>query len=270
MNSLTSIADSLANALRQQTVTSSASWELTLAGQAYEVQDRLLAALGLEIGGWKVGAPDASGEPHTAPIPKDWILPGGSELAESAPLVEVEVAVRLGVDLDSARDLPSAREFALSLDASCIAMESVATRLSEGVGATQFAKLADLQSHRALVLGPPLPAVAADFDLRQTQARLFVDEQMTVDTVGGNPAQDMWRLLAWLARHCAERGVPLRKGQWVTTGSCTGLTAIRPGQAVRGEIAGLGIVHTVRATEATVPIRSSATPSTNRPLKLPP
>jgi 2-keto-4-pentenoate hydratase len=79
--------------------------------------------------------------------------------------------------------------------------------------------------------------------LRTLEASLSFGATSAAHTHGGNPAQDVWRLLSWLALHCAERGQPLRAGQIVTTGSCTGLLTAPMDVTVRGDIAGVGAVE---------------------------
>ena len=53
----------------------------------------------------------------------------------------------------------------------------------------------------------------------------------------------MLPLLAWLARHARERGRPLRAGDVVTTGSCTGLLFAWEGARVQAEVEGVGRVE---------------------------
>jgi 2-keto-4-pentenoate hydratase len=51
------------------------------------------------------------------------------------------------------------------------------------------------------------------------------------------------RLLVWLANHLSARGAGLSAGQFVTTGSCTGMMFTKPGSHVRSELPGLGVVE---------------------------
>jgi 2-keto-4-pentenoate hydratase len=102
--------------------------------------------------------------------------------------------------------------------------------------------LADLQSHGALVLGVPASLPASTLDLRTVQASLDFNGTSAARTTGGNPAADIWHMLAWLATHCAQRGQPLQAGQVITTGSCTGMLFAPAGALVTAELAGLGRV----------------------------
>jgi 2-keto-4-pentenoate hydratase len=156
--------------------------------------------------------------------------------------VEVEVAFRLSRDLDPHGKLLPPEALAEAFDAVLPVIEVVESRLAEGKTADPLAHLADLQCHGALVLGSPCALQPSKLDLRTIEASLSFGAVFAAQTRGGNPAQDAWRLLAWLAVHCANRSQPLRAGQIVTTGSCTGLLTAPMDTTVRGEIAGVGAV----------------------------
>jgi 2-keto-4-pentenoate hydratase len=82
----------------------------------------------------------------------------------------------------------------------------------------------------------------ADLDLQQVEAYLAFDGQPVASCCGANPAGDVWRLLAWLAWHCAQRGRPLRAGDVVTTGSCSGMLFAGEGMEVLADLKGIGRV----------------------------
>jgi 2-keto-4-pentenoate hydratase len=212
---------------------------------AYTIQDGTLAMIG-PVGGWKVGAKGAQAEPHCAPLPTSGIYASGTTLIGPAwrwRCIEVEVGFRLGRDLDPHGRLLTPGELAEAFDAVLPVIEVVESRLAEGRTADPLAHLADLQCHGALVLGSPCTLHPSKLDLRTIEASLSFGAVSAAHTHGGNPAQDVWRLLAWLAVHCAGRGQPLRTGQIVTTGSCTGLLTAPMDATVRGEIAGVGAVE---------------------------
>jgi len=209
---------------------------------AYAVQDHTVARLG-PVGGWKVGAPGPQAEPTAAPLPAAGLLPAGVRLAGPAwalRVVEVEVALRVARDLAPAERLADAAAWPSLFDAVMPAVEVVETRLQGWPEADALAKLADLQSHGALVVGTPLPMPPGGVDLRLVQATLSFDGNEVAHTTGGNPAADLGRLIAWLVDHAAARGLPLRKGQIVTTGSCTGMKPAPAGTNVQATVLGLG------------------------------
>lgn len=211
---------------------------------AYAVQDATLALIG-PAAGWKVGAKGPDAEPGCAPLPASGVFAAGARLL-GPPWhmrgIEVEVALRLGRDLDPGDRLPAAAELLAAVDAVLPAVEVVETRLADWRDSEPLAQLADLQSHGALVLGAPSSLPARELDLREVEAYLAFDGQPVASTYGANPAGDIWRLLAWLARHCALRGQPLRAGQVVTTGSCTGLLFAPEGAHVQAQLRGIGLV----------------------------
>ena len=214
------------------------------AAAAYALQDAILERIG-PIGGWKVGAKTATAEPTCAPLPASGLVPTGTSLQlipSSLRGIEVEVALRVRRDIEGSSQEIDALTLDDMFDAVFPAIEVVETRLADFIDADPFSKLADLSSHGALVVGPAAPVKPGEVQLPQLRAMLTFDGQSVADTIGGNPAVDLLRLTRWLASHCMKRGSPLRKGQIVTTGSCTGMLFAQSKQDVEGEIVSIGKV----------------------------
>lgn len=212
---------------------------------AFAVQDQTVAGLGA-VGGWKVGAKGPAAEPGCAPLPASGLMGSGAALL-GPPWrmrgIEVEVAVRLAKDLVPASGEPDAATVRAAIGAVMPAIEVVETRLADWRDSAPLAQLADLQSHGGLVVGDPADIALEDLDLRMVQAYLAFDGQPVASTRGANPAGDIWRLVGWLAWHCAQRGQPLRAGQIVTTGSCTGMLFAPEGAHVQAQLEGIGRVE---------------------------
>ena len=214
------------------------------AAAAYALQDALLRRIG-PIGGWKVGAKSATAEPTCAPMPASGILPTGSSLQlipSSLRGIELEVALRVRRDIGDSLQEIDALTLDDLFDAVFPAIEVVETRLADFIDADPYSKLADLSSHGALVVGPAASVKPGEVQLPNLRAILTFDGQSVADTIGGNPAVDLLRLTRWLASHCVQRGSPLRKGQIVTTGSCTGMLFAQAQQKVEGEVISIGKV----------------------------
>jgi len=208
---------------------------------AYAVQDIVALQLG-PVAGWKVGAAAPNAEPIGAPCPAIGVFESPSAFDGPAWRmrgVEVEVGLRLGRDLVGA---PSRSDCIRAVEALLPVVEVVETRLTDWSDSPALAKLADFQSHGALVLGRPSPVDPATLDPGDVRAELAFDGQTVASTRGGNPASDVWRLLAWLAGHAEARGRPLRTGDVITTGSCTGLLFAPPAAKVSAQVVGLGEV----------------------------
>ncbi|MFP5477853.1 MAG: 2-keto-4-pentenoate hydratase [Gammaproteobacteria bacterium] len=246
MTAITDLGQQLATAFTAARRIAPTGWLPTDAAEAYAVQDAILAHLGSGIGGWKVGAPNAEAGPNCAPLPASGMHASGAVLPAArfaARWVELEAALRVGKLLEVRQDMPTPNELASFFDAVVPTIECVESRLAAGREAPAPLRLADLQSHGALVVGEAAPLAPSALDLRTLQATLKFGDAEAARTTGGNPAQDVWRLVGWLARHCTERGVPLAPGQIVTTGSCTGLLAAPVDTDVVGAIEGLGEVR---------------------------
>ncbi|MDA9501382.1 2-keto-4-pentenoate hydratase [Bradyrhizobium sp. CCBAU 11357] len=210
---------------------------------AYAIQDATLAQIG-PLGGWKVGASGPDAEPVCAPLPAPGLLASGARLGSEFRLrgVEVEVALRVGRALTAEDAALPDRELARAFDAVYPAIEIVETRLEDWTNSAALAQLADLQSHGALLIGAASTVSPAAIDLRAVEADLSIGEDISRRIIGGNPAGDIWRLLRWLVRHCADRGLPLLPGQIVTTGSCTGMVFAEAGTSARARLVGFGEV----------------------------
>ena len=212
---------------------------------AFAVQDATVAGLGA-VGGWKVGAKGPTQEPGCAPLPAKGIVATGANLLGppwSMRGIEVEVAVRLLHDLIPTTGEPDAATVRAAIGEVLPAIEVVETRLADWRDSAPLAQLADLQSHGALLLGKPSSVSLEDLDLRTVRAYLAFDGQPVASTFGANPAADIWRLLGWLAWHCVQRGMPLRAGQVITTGSCTGMLFAPEGAHVQAQLEGIGLVE---------------------------
>ncbi len=244
-----SLAQRLAQAFATGTRIPAAEIPVADEAQAYAVQDAWMAQVvraGSSVGGWKVGAPNNQSEPNAAPLPANCLRLSGAHLgapATSLRGMELELAVRLKHDLMPGDRLPGRDEIAAAIGEVLPVIELVDSRLVETRQAPAAPRLADLGSHGALVLGAPASGVdPASLDLTRLHTRLAFGGKVVADVTGGHTAPDLWRLLAWLARHAQARGLPLRAGQVVTTGSCTGLLIAEPGTVVEGELTGIGSV----------------------------
>ncbi len=212
---------------------------------AYAIQSALVARLGGHRG-WKVGAADAGAEPGCSALPACCIYADGSVLAATRfgfCGIEVEVAVEF------ARDLPAdPLAYAPDLVFAAVgavrpAIEILGSRYSDWRSRSAAEQCADLGSHGALIVGPA--STVRDLrliDATELVAILLCNGSEVVRSRGGNTAGDVRRMLPWLAVHAAQRGMPLRAGDIVTTGSCSGLFLAHAGDRLRGRPGDLGEV----------------------------
>jgi 2-keto-4-pentenoate hydratase len=238
----------LLQARRAQQTIGAVDVPLPDAAAAYAVQARVAQALGWFGGGtprhWKSGGPSRDAVLTHAPLPPDgvWESPADAR-ARSWSFhfrgIEAEVALRLGSDVDAALaatlDVTTASAL---IDAMCVSIELVDSRWIEGLNAPPLAKLADLQSHGALVLGEWVPFATRDWAAQSCVVSIGDAAPRTFRGTHamGDPA---FVLPGWL-RHATRDGSVLRAGTVVTTGTWCGLPLAVAGDRVVAEFPGIG------------------------------
>jgi 2-keto-4-pentenoate hydratase len=211
--------------------------------EAYFVQGRLAIAYGA-IGGWKVGAPTAEATPMFAPMPLAWIASNDARLEGRHRFrgLEAEIAFQMGKDLPP-RDKAYLRDEVIDAIGSCHpAIEVIESGLTDPLTATKLSMIADLQMHGGFVYG----AAVADWkriDFSKEHVTIAVDGMVRADRTGSNTSGDLMRLLPWLANEGAARTGGLKAGQWVTTGSWTGVTQAIAGSEADVNFSTAGEVH---------------------------
>lgn len=217
----------------------------------YDVQDRLAARLGWPTVGWKIGATNEAAQrllgadapfagrlfaPHVQQSPT--VL--GLDRYVHHPLVECEVGVLLGADLDVG-------PFTIDSVAEAVAavvptIEVVEFRFADRVAAGLPSVMADNGGAADLVVGEP----TVDWhglDLAALDLRLVVDGAEVAEGTGAAALGHPLAALAWLAQHRLDRGDPLRAGDLVSTGTCTGAVPAVPGSVTVHDAGVLGEVR---------------------------
>ncbi|MEO5737175.1 MAG: fumarylacetoacetate hydrolase family protein [Variovorax sp.] len=216
------------------------------AADAYAVQQAVARELGWFAASppqcWKAGGPSREAVLTHAPLPPAgiWTSPArAGHWPFQLRGIEAEIALRLGRDVDPVVAATLTLDDARALvDAMTVSIEVVDSRWSEGLAAPALCKLADLQSHGALVLGDWVPFVARDWSVQTCRVR--IGGQTPVERRGthslGDPA---WLLPAWL-RHATRDGDRLAAGTVVTTGTWVGILDAAEGELVSVEFPGIG------------------------------
>lgn len=212
---------------------------------AYAVQAGVARACGWFDGPprhWKSGGPSRAAMQQHAPLPPAgvWASPA---TARDWPFamrgIEAEIAFRLREDVDAQRAATLDQHTAAALvDAMCVSIEIVDSRWREALDAPLLTKLADLQSHGALVLGAWQPYVARDWS--QQACTVAIGTQGPREFRGTHPMQEPTYVLpAWL-RHATREGAVVAAGTVVTTGSWCGIIPAQAGEHVRVSYPGIG------------------------------
>lgn len=248
---MTSTADTVIDALAQARRTlrpadaTPLGLALTAADDAYLVQAAVANELGWFDDGvprhWKSGGASRSAVLTHAPLPAVgvWASP-----ADARPwpfrlrFIEAEIALRLGREVtpDDAAGLDHATA-ASWVDAMTVSIEVVDSRWTQGFSAPALLRLADLQSHGALVLGAWQPYAPRDWSQQPCRVQIGAQTQDFVGTHScGDPA---WVLPEWL-RHATREGDTLPAGSIVTTGTWCGALEAKAGDLVVVQFGGIG------------------------------
>ena len=211
------------------------------AAEAYAIQEIVLREIGV-AGGWKVGAKSPLAEPTCAPLPATLILRSPHQFPAGAFAcngVEAELAFTFSRDLPWRNAPYTEAEIPAAVASVHPAIEVVDSRFHDLAAVDPLSLLADFQSNGALVLGTGV-ALPDSFVPDAQIVRLDVDGARTVEGRGGNPAGNLFRLLAWLANHVAARCSGLRRGDVVTTGSWSGMRFFPAGTRIAVDFPGIG------------------------------
>jgi 2-keto-4-pentenoate hydratase len=201
--------------------------------EAYLVQDKIAEAYG-PIGGWKVGAPTPEATPIFAPMPSNWIAASGATLSGITSRyrgLEAEISFLIGHDLPPRATPYSMEEVVAAIQSCHPAIEVIESGLADPVAATRMSMLADLQMHGGFIHGPAFPDWQS-IDFTQETVSLSVDGVVRIERTGSNTSGNLMRLLPFLANEGAARTGGLKRGQWITTGSWTGLIQASAGSDV--------------------------------------
>jgi 2-keto-4-pentenoate hydratase len=219
--------------------------------EAYDIQDELrdtLVKKGETILGWKAGftgkaSQQAFGVDH--PVCGFLLASGVFATGEAVPVarfaqlaVEVEVAFVLKRDLAGPGVSPATA--LLAVEGALPALELVDVRF--GGKPTAADAVADGVFAGAIVLGQPLtPLAGLDLALEGVVYELNgqVMATNTAAEVLGNPLNS----LAWIANHLGNRGLGLKAGDVVMSGSVSSLLKPKAGDVVSARFTRLGSVN---------------------------
>ncbi len=222
---------------------------LSTAQQAYAVQAGVAERMGWFSARkpmhWKSGGPSRQAALTHAPLPPGgvWASPAAAgEFLFNLRYIEAEVALRLGGDVDQAMaDSLDEASASTLIDAMAVSIEIVDSRWAEAMSASALLKLADLQSHGALILGEWAPWIPVDWT--QQTCRVSIGQQPVVERQGTHPlGNPVWGISQWL-RHATQNANTVPAGTVVTTGSWVGMLDAQANDRVRVEFDGIGVAQ---------------------------
>jgi 2-keto-4-pentenoate hydratase len=221
--------------------------------EAYAVQDAIVRLSGQSSRGFKVGSTSAeaqrllgTSEPGSCPVLASYYFESPVKIevvAAHMPALEGEFAFRLGRDLPARASDYNEDEVRTAIDAVAGAIEVVGTRLQGGLaGKGRLLVTADSGANIALVVG----AWTTDWrglDLKSHAVEMRVNGTPQGAGTGSRALGDPINVMVWLANQQSRRGRGLKAGEVVSTGTCTGLDPVEPGDDVVADFGALGRVR---------------------------
>ena len=218
--------------------------------EALALQDKVFAEFGSPSVGWKVGATNEGAQkafgldgPFYGPIARSGVTEDGASIAKTdcVMAVEPEYAFRMSRNYPEDREEISSETIGNAVAACHIALEVIgrcvgSESFQNGIGLT-----IDFAGNSAFVVGPEIENWR-DADLVNAAVDGLADDAVINSGSGamvmGNPVDS----LVWMAKALANRGLHLKAGEWVSTGTCTAPVPAKAGETVTGRFGDFGSV----------------------------
>ena len=220
---------------------------------AYAVQRGVVEASGYEVVGYKIGATaqvamdllGVSG-PFFGPLYREAFRENDATISlpmVHTPGIEAEFAVGLAADLPRRAEPWTKEEVEAAVAWVGPAFEIVGTRLEGGLPGAGMLAIADGGANIDFV-GGPTGSQWRNADLTAHPVTLRING---VEVASGHSGMlvfgDPVSGVAWLANHPELGARGLKAGDVVTTGTCTGITPLSPGDEAEADYGALGTVR---------------------------
>ena len=249
--SLTAAAQRLASARLTRTVLPALPPDCrpSTIDEGYAVQAAFRDLWSERIAGWKVGATALPvqalfkvGHPFYGPVfaPSVHTSPATPRTADYFHLtIESEFVFQSGRDLPARPAGYSKAEIAAAFDTVLPGIEIVGGRYP-GLTSTEVASvIADCAGNEGLVVGKPTTGWS-EAELITQHVRLEVNGRIVGDGSGADVLGSPVRVLEWLIADMSRRGISPTAGQLVSTGTCTGVITIGPGEKAMADFGRFG------------------------------
>lgn len=193
----------------------------TSSESAFAIQDGVTEQLGAVIGGWKCLLPPPD-KVIAAPIYADNIQSGRYAVKTLSAAAEPEIAIVVGQDLPPKGTPYTEEEIKAAIKEFRLVLEMIGSRYKHPADCTQNELLADGLQNDGMVIGPVVDR-PFDQNLSQFQLTLRSAQGEIASFQGKHPNQHPFPPFAWLVNFLNTRGMGLKAGQVVTTGSYAGV-----------------------------------------------
>jgi 2-keto-4-pentenoate hydratase len=215
----------------------------------YAIQEAMLDITGQPAVGWKIAATSAAGQKHigvTEPLAgrlfRDFVLPDGARrpiARNHMRVAEAEFAFKMARELPPRGRDYDQREVMDAVASMHLAIEIPDARYDvfDTIGAPSIC--ADCAFHAWFVLGPEVKDWRG-LDLAKQPVRACKQDTVVAEGSGANALGDPRIALTWIANHLNKRGLALKAGEVITTGTCVKPVDVAAGDTVVMDYAALG------------------------------
>ncbi len=218
----------------------------------YMVQSVFRDGWGEPPAGWKIGATAGDvqalyglSEPFFGPFfdTTTFASPGKPRAADFGHLcLETEFAFRFSETLAPRRQHFLRDEVCAAVDAFLPAFEIISPRFDTLLMKAVPTAIADCALNGGFVFGAPVTDWQ-DRDLKPHPVRLSVDGALRAEGTGARALGDPVGALIWQVNALSAMGITLEAGQIISTGTCTGINYVEPGETAVGDFGELGAVE---------------------------
>jgi 2-keto-4-pentenoate hydratase len=221
--------------------------------EAYAIQHEIAALCGEPARGFKVGSTSleaqrllGTNEPGSGLLLAPYVYESPAKISIApahTPAVEGEFAFKLSRDLPPRTASYGSDEVADAVAAVAGAIEVVGTRFAGGLaGKGRWLITADCGANIAFV-GGRWRHDWRRLDLKAHPVAMTINGALRGTGTGERALGDPMNVLLWLANQQSAAGRGLKSGEIVSTGTCTGLDPVRPGDRVQADFGDLGTVE---------------------------
>jgi 2-keto-4-pentenoate hydratase len=220
--------------------------------EGYAVQNAFREAWPDQHAGWKIGATAVPTmtkfgvkEPMYGPFFARDVYASPARVAaptRHAMMIESEFAYRFNRDLP-VRAAPYSREEILAaVDAIIPAFEIVGPRFAQVPFDQAGSVVADCMLNAAMVLGAPITDWRK-LDVPRHRVQMTIDGSVKGEGTGSDAFGDPQNVLDWMIEKLRVAGIGLKAGQILSTGTCTGMVPIKPGETAIADFGTLGTIE---------------------------
>jgi len=219
---------------------------------AYRIQDAATRRWDDDIAGWKVGATARQvqnlfgvSEPAYGPVFRKSVYQSPASVPARSLhhlMLESEFAFRFGKDLPPRPDPYSREDIVAAVDALIPAFEVISPRFSKLTIDNFPQVVADFCANGGAILGTPVTDWRG-IDLPAHAVKLYLGGTLRQEGLGAAVLDNPLNVLDWLVNKFSAQGRALSRGQFVLTGTMTGIHTAEVGQKAMADFGDLATVE---------------------------